>query len=141
MSGLRADQRWRVSVPEEESVEIEPVRVEVLSWVEGGVFAKERDLVGLNRPWAVLAVQDEDGVEQKLVSARVISLRSKDGQSESCWIGVPMLMDKPYERAFFAPSTSRGRISRYIGGIEQSALMMEMKYEAHIKAMVNIAAA
>lgn len=138
--GMRFDQRWSVSVPVEDRVEIEPVRVDVLSRFKGWAAVKEMDLLGSNSPWALLAVQDEDGVEQKLVSARVVSLMSRDGQRESCWIGVPTLMEAPYERMFFVPSTSRGCMLRYIGGIEQSAVAMEMKEQAQINAMVNIAA-
>ena len=74
------------------------------------------------------------------MSARVVSLISSDGQRDSCWIGDPTLMYAPYERALFVPSTSRACISRYIGGIVQSENARETKYEAQIKAMVNIAA-
>jgi hypothetical protein len=138
--GTRFDKRWSVSVPVEDRVEIEPVRVVVLLRSVGGASVKELDLLGSNSPWALLAVQDEDAVEQKLVSARVVSLMSRDGQRESCWIGVPTLTDTPYERVFFVPSISRGCMLRYMGGIEQSAVATEMKEEAQINAMVNIAA-
>jgi hypothetical protein len=138
--GTRFDKRWSVSVPVEDRAEIEPVRVVVLLSSVGGASVKELDLLGSNSPWALLAVQDEDAVEQKLVSARVVSLMSRDGQRESCWIGVPTLTDTPYERVSFVPSTSRGCMFRYMGGIEQSAVATEMKEEAQINAMVNIAA-
>jgi hypothetical protein len=50
-----------------------------------------------------------------------------------------MLMGTPYDRAVFEPSTSRAEMSRYIGGIEQSAITWEAKERAQIRAMVNIA--